>query len=57
MVSTYMGATSLHLFAMGFLEMAEISSERVVRNSCWIDAVIPAALYSYRHSVERSSSF
>lgn len=51
-VSTYMGASSLHLFAMGFLEMAEISSERAVQNRCSIDAVIPATLYSLRHSVE-----
>ena len=51
-VPTYMGANSLHLFAMGFLEMAEISSELAVKNSCSIDAVIPATLYSMRHSVE-----
>lgn len=51
-VSTYMGASSLHLFAMGFLELAEISSQQATRNQCSIDAVIPAVLYSMRHSVE-----
>lgn len=51
-VPTYMGDASLHLFAMGFLEMAEISCERATRNNCSIDAVIPATLYSFRHSVE-----
>jgi len=51
-VPTYMGAASLRLFAMGFLEMAEISSERAVQNKCSIDAVIPATLYALRHSVE-----
>ncbi len=51
-VATYMGDASLHLFAMGFLEMAEISTERAVQNQCSIDAVIPATLYSLRHSVE-----
>jgi len=47
-----MGTASLRLFAMGFLEMAEISTDRAVQNSCSIDAVIPAILYSFRHSVE-----
>lgn len=51
-VATYMGDVSLHVFAMGFLEMAEISAERAVKNRCSIDAVIPATLYSLRHSVE-----
>lgn len=51
-VPTYMGAESFHLFAIGFLEMAEIAAERAVQNRCSIDAVIPAILYSLRHSVE-----
>lgn len=51
-VPTYMGDASLHLFAMGFLEIAEISAESAVRNKCSIDAVIPATLYSFRQSVE-----
>jgi hypothetical protein len=51
-VSTYMGAASMRLFAMGFLELAEISTERAVQNQCSIDAVIPATLSSFRHSVE-----
>lgn len=51
-VETYMGSASLRVFAWGFLEMAEIATERAARNSCAIDAVIPAILYSLRHSVE-----
>lgn len=51
-VATYMGDVSLHVFAMGFLEMAEIATELAVKNRCSIDAVIPATLYSLRHSVE-----
>mgnify|MGYP001258225340 CR=1 FL=1 len=51
-VPTYMGSASLHLFAMGFLEVAEISTERAVENRCSIDAVIPATLSLFRHSVE-----
>lgn len=39
-------------FAMGFLEMAELTCERVVMNMSSIEAVIPATPYSLRHSVE-----
>lgn len=51
-VHTYMGEASLHLYAMGFLELAEIAVDRAVQNRCSIDAVMPAVLYSVRHSVE-----
>lgn len=49
---TYMGDVSLHLFSRGFLELAEMSVDTALSKGCSIDAVVPAVLYSYRHSVE-----
>lgn len=47
-----MGAMSLHCYAWGFLEMAEMAADRLIANTCSIDNVVPATLYAFRHSVE-----
>ncbi len=47
-ITTYQGAMSYRILAMGFLEMADVA----VRSSTAIDATTPAIMYAVRHAVE-----
>lgn len=47
-----MGGWSMCSYANGFLEIASIASEKAIKNECAIDNIMPAILYTIRHSVE-----
>lgn len=51
-VTTYQGAMSLQIHAMGFLELASVGARAVLEKRVAIDAITPGILYAVRHATE-----
>jgi hypothetical protein len=51
-ISTYQGAMSFHIYAMGFLEIAQVAARAALDNRTAIDAITPSIIYSIRHATE-----
>ena len=51
-VTTYQGSMSLHIHAMGFLEIARVMARAALEHQTAIDAITPSIIYAIRHAVE-----
>lgn len=51
-VTTYQGAISLYIHAMGFLEIATVAARAALEGRTAIDAITPSIIYAIRHGVE-----
>lgn len=51
-VTTYQGATSLRIHAMGFLEIASVAARAALERKTAIDAITPSIIYAIRHAAE-----
>jgi hypothetical protein len=51
-VTTYQGATSLRVQAMGFLELAAVAASASLEHRTAIDAIATPILYAVRHATE-----
>lgn len=51
-VTTYHGAMSLRIHAMGFLEIATVAARAALENRTAIDAITPSIIYAIRHAAE-----
>jgi hypothetical protein len=51
-VTTYQGATSLQIHAMGFLEISIVAARAAMENRTAIDAITPSIIYATRHAAE-----
>lgn len=51
-VTTYQGAMSLRIHAMGFLEIAAVAARASLEHKTAIDAIAPSIIYAVRHGTE-----
>ncbi len=51
-ITTYQGAMSFRIHAMGFIEIARVAAHAALENRTSIDAICPSIIYTTRHATE-----